>query len=615
MNYAMSAIKTKLISLPKKWYFWLFIITGIAIFLRVLPAFLNPAWGCDFGIYYGLTNTFERTGALFNQYYGWGDTYQYFPVLYAVTGAAHWITGIDTLVLMPKIIPIFGGLSVFIFYFIVYELLKDRKKALLASLLLAVLPFHVYQTSHAAPLTFGHFFMMLSLFCFIKFRKNNWYCMPLLASTVLLIMSHHLTTYFYLISLIFIVFMENLGERTWTPSVKKDSIYILATSGLIFSYWMFVAKPVFASFMNTGMRIGALTINSTLLLVLFYIAFFSLFGFIWMKRRLDIFRVKKELTLRGAALRVLATVIFCVSAMSVFMFVKMPWTNFSFTPTSIIYSLPLVIVLGFGFAGFRATRFTPNGGFVRGWLLAILISLAYGLITNSGILFPDRHFEYLMAPLSIIALYGINTVFLKPDYSKVVQFGKNTLKNLQTLPFSRKTAGFQKRQIIYAMVIFILVMANAVSVYPGFASLNAADETITDPDLAVISWMNEYSDKNTTIIASDHRLARMTEAVGFNTTIDEAYLIWTAENLSACLPELRGDGKNYSRITHVIIDDIMKNEVVHVGYGQIYYMTNASYEKFLQQPFELLYRNATLNENMEEEHWAEVFAVNWTYLD
>jgi hypothetical protein len=59
----------------------------------------------------------------------------------------------------------------------------------------------------------------------------------------------------------------------------------------------------------------------------------------------------------------------------------------------------------------------------------------------------------------------------------------------------------------------------------------------------------------------------------------------------------------------------MKEKVVHVGFAKIFYMTNESYEKFLHQPFELLYRNVTIDEEMNLVHWAEVYKVNWTYLE
>ena len=598
----------------KKWYFWLIVVTCIAIVIRSLPAWINAAWGCDFGIYYGLTNSLVENKELFNPYYGWGGSYQYFPVLYAITGAAHWITGIDVLTIMPKIAPIFGGLSVLIFYFIVYELIGDRKKAFLSSLLLAVLPFHVYQTSHASPLTVGHFFMMLSIYLFIKFRQDTKYIIPLFISTVLLIMSHHLTTYFYMISLIFIVFVENASTKEWTPSLKKDVLYILAASGLIFSYWMFVATPVYERFMGGGLKIGAIHIDSSYIIILFYMLFFSMFGIIWLKRRFNLFRIKDKPTAKSAVIKFSLTVIICLTAMSIFSVVKLPWTNFSFTPLSIIYSIPLLLIIGFGVAGFRYTRFIRNGSFIRGWILALLLSFVYGLVTNNSIILPHRHLEYVMAPLSIISIYGVGTIFLNLNYEKIFKFSRK-LPHMPSIYFSKKSNRLQKRQLIYATVILLLVTANAVSVYPSHVALNASYEAITDEDLAVMKWMDENLDKNNSIIASDHRLARIAEAVRFNTTLDEASIIWIAENFTDYIHEIEGIDKNYSRITHLVIDDIMKDRVVHVGFGENFYMTNESYEKFSYQPFELVYRNATLNQDMEEENWAEVYAVNWTFIE
>ena len=180
---------------------------------------------------------------------------------------------------------------------------------------------------------------------------------------------------------------------------------------------------------------------------------------------------------------------------------------------------------------------------------------------------------------------------------------------------SRKTRFMKKRQLVYMLAIAMLVTTNAVSVYPSHVALNASYEAITDENLSVIEWMKYNLDKNNSVIASDHRLARMAEAVGFNTTLDEAIIIWTAENLTDYVDELYGFDKNYSRITHIVIDDIMRERVVHVGFKHIVYMTNESYDKFMCQPFELIYRNATMNQDMEERHWTEVYKVNWTYIE
>ncbi|MCK4996341.1 MAG: phospholipid carrier-dependent glycosyltransferase, partial [Thermoplasmatales archaeon] len=166
--------------LLKNWVFWLILITVLAIIIRSIPSWLHAAWGCDFGIYYGITKSVAQSGVLFPPYTGWGSSYNEFPLLYLINAFASWITGIDVLTIMPKLTPIFGGLSVLVFYFLAYELTKNKKIAMLSTLFFAVLPFHVYQTSHASPLTIGHFFMVLSLYLFLRYRQNTKYVFPLL---------------------------------------------------------------------------------------------------------------------------------------------------------------------------------------------------------------------------------------------------------------------------------------------------------------------------------------------------------------------------------------------------------------------------------------------------
>jgi hypothetical protein len=220
-----------------------------------------------------------------------------------------------------------------------------------------------------------------------------------------------------------------------------------------------------------------------------------------------------------------------------------------------------------------------------------------------------------MVPLSIIAIYGIKNILLDFDYNAI-----STLKEkLFQFNLVKKAHFIHKRQFLYMAVIIILVTTNALSVYPSHVALNASYEAINDDNLSAIAWMDGHLEKNQSIIASDHRLARMAEAVGFNTTLDRAIVIWNATNISYYINDLHGVNNNYSKITHIIIDDIMKERVVHVGFGKIVYMSNEtsqeSYDKFLQLPFELVYRNATLNNQMKEIHWTEIYEVNWTYIE
>ena len=87
-------------------------LCAVAIVLRSIPAWIYAGWGSDLGIYYGLTTSVINNGALFPSYTGWGQSYEHFPVLYAVTAVPHLLTGSEPFWLMTKVAPVFGGLSV-----------------------------------------------------------------------------------------------------------------------------------------------------------------------------------------------------------------------------------------------------------------------------------------------------------------------------------------------------------------------------------------------------------------------------------------------------------------------------------------------------------------------
>ena len=608
--------------LVSNWKLWLIVISAIAIVIRSLPAWLYAAWGCDFGIYLQIANKVVEDVEFFPVYTGWGSSYNEFPVLYAITAFVHWLTGIKVVVLMPKLIPIFGGLSVTIFYFLINELFKNKKIALLSALFLAVLYFHPYQTSHASPLTMGHFFMVLSLYFFVKFRKKDIYVIPLFISTLLLIMSHHLTTYFYLITLIGIIFFENFYQKEWTKSINKDFIYIILASSLTFTYWALVAKTVYNNFMKFGFSIGGTRLGAPFVLIVFYLALLILLGAIYLIKKFDIKSEKKWFTSKHCLMVFIISLIVFFGIVFTFIFIKLPWTNFRLNFDSTIRSFSFLIIIALAVAGFRYTRFIKNGYFIRGWLFALMLSLVYGLATYSRIMLPDRHFEYLMYPIAILAVIGLGGIFSDPFYKGLLS--KIFVKKDVEVTYNKKKIkiAYRMRQLNVILIAF-LVISSAVSVYSSFDALRQASEEISQEDLDLITYISTKLDKNTTVIASDHRLERIAESEGFNTTEDRGYELWTSENITEVVyHELNGTYDEFGRATHIIIDDLMKYDVVHMGPGleglqMVNETSTVAYDKFSEQPFMLLYRNESLNINKERNepsHWAEIYAINWTYI-
>ena len=590
-------------TIVKKWYFWLILITIFAIILRSIPAWTNAAWGSDFGIYYGLTKAFLNTGNLINTYNGWGGSYQYFPILYTVTGAAHLLTGLDLLYIMPKIAPIFGGLTVAILYFIVHELLKRRDIALLSAAFLAVAPFHVYQTSHAAPLTMGHFFMLLSLYLFIKYLNNNRYLIPLILSTILLIMSHHLTTYFYLISLFGIVTFQSLSMPL--RDLKRQILYVIACSLMAFIYWFTVAIPVFNDYMGRSKMM-----SPGLLIAFFYLAFFSVLALVsyakthkWSTRLAAHRRslTSDSASRKRAAIYFTITVCSLLGAAMFFFIVPFPVSILRMNSTSLLYSLPIIAFTGVCALGLEFLKELQHRRIIQGWFFAIFISFAIAFFTGNGTLFPDRHIEYLMVPMCIISAYGL------------YRFLEGKL-HVPSLPAISPLHYLPRRRFLLACIATFIICSNGMAVYPVKNSIGGIDETISEPSLAAINWMTEHLDHNQTFVATDLRLSKIAWADGFNTTFEATNETWTSTDWQGCLADLAGN-ETRGRITTIIIDDVMKDNVVNLALFRNEYMTNDSYLKFALPPFTFLYRNETKDSENTTLHWVEVYAVNWTYIE
>ena len=586
----------------KSWYFWLFLITGIAIIVRSLPAWMNAAWGGDFGIYYGLTSRFVENQQIFNEYDGWGGMYNYFPILYIFSALGHWITGVDLLWVMPKIAPIFGGLTIFIFYFIVYDLTKRRDLALLSSLFLAVIPFHVYQTSHAAPLTIGHFFMMLSCYLFIRTMNQKKYLIPLMISTAFLIMSHHLTTYFFLITIFFIVVIKSM--RVNLRDMYQDVAYVIVASAMTFGYWVFIATPVFSTFMSKG-----LSVSSYVVIALFYLSLFvCLFGIAALKKRTSgIVLRRKNTTLydpiysrKRAALYFMAGFVFILCAEVMFLFVNFPVSGIRLKPLSIVYSIPMLLFIGFGCLGVEYLKQVQNRWFFQAWLLAILASFLYSLVTVNTTLFPDRHVEYLTVPACLFTAVGVLYFFKSRERPVSVSL--------------KKQFSYPRIQAVFVLVVCIMVFSNAVAVYPVYTSLEWMDESIPNETANAIEWINTHLDMNTTLVATDLRLSKMIWAEGINATFEKTNHTWTCDTWVDCITDFQ-EKSGDCRVTFVLIDDVMRDVSVNIRVLESVYMTNESYLKFSQEPFTLVYRNATVNQDNEEIHWAEVYSVNWTFID
>jgi hypothetical protein len=560
--------------------------------IRSIPGWLNAAWGSDFGIYYGITKDFAENPELFRAYEGWGSSYNYFPVLYILITFLHFITGIEIIWLLPRVAPIFGGLSVLVFYFVAKEIVVDKRLALLCCAFLAVNPFHIYQTSHAAPMTMGHFFMILSLYFFVKRKRTNVSMGALFACSILLVASHHLTTFFYLITIIFISIYRNFISQKWTADLKGDIIYIISFSAFTFIYWMLIATPVYRDFIR-----GGLLVPSWVVIVLFYTGILFLFLIVVLRRRFfpasDTVKEKKP----NLPNLMILTFIICSSFVVIFSFIEIPQTGFIFEKTAIFFLLPLIIAVGFGFYGAFIIKNKAERGYVFGWLFPIFISLIFTTVTWHKALLPFRHLEYIAYPLAIICGVGAYA------YLKELKEKESKGSPASTPRITSKT---------FTNIVIIVLVLNLISAYSVQHVTSRYEESISEEVFDVIDWMKGNVTGYNFTIASDHRISQIFWAEGYNVTSDDAYVIWFSENWTESLDELETANGTKPRIEYIVIDHVMRFDGVQSNINETpRNLTTESYEKFMIEPFSLIYRS----ENLDGEKWAELYKVDWIFIE
>jgi hypothetical protein len=555
---------------------------------------MNAAWGSDFGIYYGITKDFAENPELFRPYSGWGSSYNYFPVLYVIVAFFHKLTGLSIVWLMPRITPIFGGLTVLVFYFVVKEIGADKRLALISTAFIAANPFHIYQTSHAAPLTVGHFFMVLCLYFFLKKKKTSVSIGALYMSSILLLASHHLTTFFYLIIIIFITFYRNFTSKEWSRDLKGDIFYILSISAFTFLYWMLIATPVYRGAIRSG-----LLIPSWVVVLLFYLGLLVLFFLIVARRKLDIFREEPRKFKLGIFQSLILSILICSSFVLVFSFVNIPNTGFRFDKMAIVFLLPQILAVGFALYGFFVLVEKRKRAYILGWLYPIFFSLILTTITWHEALFPFRHLEYIAYPLSILSAIGVYTywkLLKERDPDKVKK------------PLIRK--GLRPKTFEY-LVILILAL-NLISAYSVQRTTSRYEESISEEVFDVVYWMQGNVSGTNFTVASDHRISQILWAEGYNATSDDAYLIWFSENWTDSLHELQTANGSKPQIRYVLIDDVMRYDGVQSNINETPRpLTLESYEKFKSPPFSLIYRS----ESEDGEKWAELYEVDWEYIE
>lgn len=591
-----------------RWHILLLIlISGYVI--RAIPSWLYWAWGNDFGIYYGLCLRILEYKTIFPPYDGWGASYNYFPILYLITIFLYLITNFDIAFLLKSIAPIVGALNILAFYFLVKKLTKNIKISLISSAILAFNPFHAYQTSHAAPLTLGHLFLIISLFLFITKNKGKWHYILLIFSSILLVMSHHLSTAIYIAIIFGIIFFRFLkGDK---KDFNKNMTYFIFLTAFTFLYWSLLAKPVFYDLIFPILHFPLIIFIAS-----FYLAIFLPFmiaHFLKIRYKPSLFSRKTE---KKIAISTFLFLIFFTIAFSLYDF----GLGFNFNLSSVLFLAPTYAILCLATIGWNRIKLEDYDAEIKGMLIPLILFLLF-LLVKRYILTP-RCIEYLIYPLSILATVGFLTA--------LHQYKINT--KIKKIAFP-----------LFASLLFL----SGVTTYEIQEATLAFSEKIPYEVCEAIEYLKALNVNST--IASDHRISTLLWAYGFNATYHYAFHLWFSENWSSpsCLRELfgQGCGGNFSKIGYVVIDSVMLRDGVQLfPNGTSNIMNASSFNKFNHEPFELVFEATSDEKLMSNEEWDEalktrkyadkypfigsldkplpnakewcrIYKVNWTYIE
>ncbi|HYA57523.1 MAG TPA: hypothetical protein VEH57_03555 [Thermoplasmata archaeon] len=566
----------------------------LLVFLALEPYLSYAVFGSDTGEYYRLTSDLVSTGTLphGSAYTGWGTAYPDFPGIYLLAGAGagalHW----DVFSALTVIIPVVAVLSVLPLFLLFRRLYPHDSVALLSAAIASVAMPRLFSIAHPAPLALGDFLVVGALWMFVESRHDARWFLPLALTSGALIVTHHLSTYFFVVSALGgLLLLELWRPGLWSRRFPtRELVFLAGFITLTFAFWFygttsFVAKVLLPGLgYSSGVGFAAFEAVGLLAVLLAATA---------IRWRRGSFRPKRlwvrQPTHRSVLRDALALAVLIFGAILVVSVVPLPGTTQTTTLTAILWFVP-VLALGIFAAGSRrAPTASRLGPFALTWTGALGLSaaalLAIGalgnalpsggpLVTFSSTLSPSRHVEYLFIPIGLLVGIG--------------------LARLVTLAHDR--AG--RPAFLAACVgVVVLLAANAAIVYPPQSDFGGFQEGLTRGDAALWMWVG-IAAPPTSVVASDHRLSSMVFGFDGNPATWVTTTVLFTGGPSDCLGaagELRSVGAPDPSHPHpvdlVAIDSVMYTGVALNPSAQATALSSAAIAWFATPPFILLYEN------------------------
>jgi len=209
-----------------------------AIAVRLAPLWSFLYWGSDTAEYFSILRNLVRTGHVPTTYYGWGVTYPYFPGVFFPQAGLVEVGGLDLPTVLNLLVPVIGALAVLPMFLLAVRIARDDRIGLFAAAFLAGAIPHAYTTAHSAPATLGDVLALTGLVLFLRLRTDRRAMAPLLLVSGALILTHHLSLYFFILMVLGALVIRGLARpwRTDAESSRQVTFAVVLIGGT-FAYW------------------------------------------------------------------------------------------------------------------------------------------------------------------------------------------------------------------------------------------------------------------------------------------------------------------------------------------------------------------------------------------
>lgn len=550
----------------------------LAFILRLWPIYRFAIWGSDSGEYLLLTRHLVDQGHLLTEkgYLGFGFAYPYFQGLELWAGTLALITGWEVPGSVWLAAPFTAWLVAPLVGLLALHLLNgNRLAAVVAAAFVAVALPHVAATSHTMPGTPGETLALLCLLLHLRaLEQRKWY-LPLIPSFLALLVTHHLSLYFYLLGafgmwLVHCLVLSRVERRAPT---MEGVIWFTVVALLTAYYWLVFAQPF-------GERILAIQPGPTALLIVGPLVGLGSLAVLLNRWPGQLELVGKVDSYMMSSLKVGGFVAFLLLMVIVATLWGLPGTAIELPPKVFLFILPLGALLAFCTFP-RLVLYYPRGHLVIGWLLLPLLSLIVAAASASHELISYRHMPYLME--SIALLVGVGIV------------------GFLALPELRSTSPLDARRKFVTAFLIGTVFGAALLSYPPPELFGGFQEGTSQRELDLVLWAREGIPgthdpmQAGQRVATDHRLSTFLFGIGGATPT------WDLAGDLIHAPKLRENTTEHLRVKtpeagsgpahYVALSEEVRKHVALEQWEAAVGISEAAQAKFERPPFWRVFDN------------------------